>query len=260
MGPLMDEVKATQVESNQVAIWWIGQAGYVVKTSGGKVIFHDPFMSELDGPPEGFERLVPPPISPDEVVGDLYMCTHNHEDHTDLPFISKITNKDKITFVGPRNSIKALSKIGILQKNLLELNVGDQVEIFGIKIKGTFCIPNAEGALDTTGFLLTLENGITLYHTSDTDFHPFLFYLSKYPIDIMFVCINGKMGNIGIDDAIELTRYLKPKVVVPNHYGMFARNTADPFEFSGKLSATGSDPICKIFRLGEKYVYSRSAP
>ena len=46
MGALMENVKSAKVSPSEVAIWWIGQAGYIIKTSEDKVIFIDAFLSE----------------------------------------------------------------------------------------------------------------------------------------------------------------------------------------------------------------------
>jgi L-ascorbate 6-phosphate lactonase len=201
--------------------------------------------------------MVPPPLEPEEIECDLYMCTHNHGDHTDLKSIPRITKKNDIMFVGPRNVIKSLLKLGISREKICEVNVGDLLELESIKIRGTFCIPTDDTVLDSEGFLLQTEDGVTIYHTGDTGFHEFLFYLSKYPIDIMMVCINGGMGNMNIEEAVRLTRLLRPRVVIPNHYGMFAHNTDDPVRFRVRLAGTGAEAPCEILKMGEKYVYTR---
>jgi L-ascorbate 6-phosphate lactonase len=251
MSRLMDDVRATQVASGAVALWWIGQAGYIMKTSDNKVLFLDAYLSG------GNRRMVPPPLEPEEIACDYYLCTHNHADHADLETIKHIRNKDAITFVGPKTVVKSLRGLGISQENLCEVNVGDAITLNSITLRGTFCIPTDETVLDTTGFLLTTADGITLYHTGDTGFHDFLFYLSQYPIDVMLTCINGQLGNMDIDEAVILTRYLRPRVVIPNHYGMFAFNTADPTRFRGRLTGTRAEAACQILTVGERYVYTR---
>ena len=55
-------------------------------------------------------------------------------------------------------------------------------------------------------------------------------------IDIMFICINGKLGNMSVDEAIQLTKRIKPKVGVPTHYGMFESNTENPKNYTSKLA------------------------
>jgi len=248
---LTDDVRSTKIPSNHIAIWWIGQAGYIVKTPKGKVVFIDAYLSG------GSIRMVPPPLEPEEIDCDLYLCTHNHEDHADLKSISRINKKEDMTFVGPRNVVKSLLELGINRDNIREVNVGESVDLAGVKVRGTFCIPTDDTVLDSIGFLLQTEDGITLYHSGDTGFHDFLFYLSKYPIDVMMVCINGGFGNMGIDEAVKLTRYLRPRVIIPNHYGMFAFSTVDPVLFRNRLEGTRAEAPCKILEMGEKYVYAR---
>jgi L-ascorbate metabolism protein UlaG (beta-lactamase superfamily) len=57
MVTLMEDVKSTKISPGQVAVWWIGQAGYIIKTPKEKVIFIDAFLSG------GSFRMVPPPSS-----------------------------------------------------------------------------------------------------------------------------------------------------------------------------------------------------
>jgi len=246
---LKDEIRSTTVPRGHVMIWWIGQSGYIMKIPNGKVLIIDAYLSGGD------RRMMPPPIDPKEIECDYYICTHNHLDHADLDTIKKIPIAQVKTFIGPRNVVAGLEKLGINRGSLREVNVGDYVDLEGIHLRGTFCIPTDDTVLDSEGFIITTEDGVNIYHSGDTGFHDFLFYLSKYTIDIMLVCINGGMGNMGIDEAVKLTRLLRPRVVVPNHYGMFEANTADPTLFRTRLMATGAEPSCQILKVGEKYLY-----
>jgi L-ascorbate 6-phosphate lactonase len=248
----MNVVRSTQVAPGHLAIWWIGQAGYIMKTPKGKVLMIDTYLSGGD------IRMIPPPIKPEEIECDLYICTHNHSDHADLESIKKIPTGRVKTFIGPKNVVAGLQKLGIKKNSIQEVNVGDCIDLDSIHIRGTFCIPTDDTVLDSEGFIITTEDGINIYHSGDTGFHDFLFYLSKYAIDIMLVCINGGMGNMGINDAVSLTRLLRPKVVVPNHYGMFKANTADPALFRTRLMSTGAEPSCQILEIGEKYLYPQT--
>ncbi len=199
--------------------------------------------------------MIPPPIKPEEIKCDLFLTTHNHLDHTDHESIEKIPEDNIETFIGPRNVAANLTKHGIDERRIREVNVGEEITHRDIRIMGTFCIPTDDTVLDSEGYLITTEDGINIYHTGDTGFHDFLFYLSRHPIDVMLVCINGGMGNMGIDEAIKLTRLLRPNLVVPNHYGMFKANTADPNLFRTRLQATGAEPHCQILQVGEKFFY-----
>jgi L-ascorbate 6-phosphate lactonase len=245
----MDDVNSTNVALDQVAIWWIGQAGYIMKTPDGRVLIIDAYLSGGD------IRMIPPPLEPEVIDCDFYICTHNHLDHTDIKSIERIPSGRVKKFIGPKNVIASLEKLGIRKDSLMEVNVGDYVDLEGIHIRGTFCVPTEDTVLDSEGFIITTGDGVNIYHSGDTGFHDFLYYLSKHPIDVMLVCINGGMGNMGIDEAIKLTRMLRPRVVIPNHYGMFEGNTADPVLFRTRLMSTGAEPRCQILKVGERFLY-----
>ena len=59
--------------------------------------------------------------------------------------------------------------------------------------------------------------------------------LKEMNIDVMFICINGKLGNMNVDEAVKLTGIIDPKVGVPTHYGMFESNTEDPKKYTDAL-------------------------
>jgi L-ascorbate 6-phosphate lactonase len=246
---LMGEVDSTTVPVGHVAFWWIGQAGYIIKTSSGKVAIIDAFVSG------GENRMTPPPLEPVEIRCNLYLATHNHLDHLDNKTVDKIPRGNVDIYVGPRNVVSSLNKLGLEKKRIQQVDVGEETCLQGISIRGTFCVPSDESVLDSEGFLITTEDKVSIYHTGDTGFHDFLFYLSKHRVDVMLTCINGGMGNMGIDEAVKLTRLLRPGVVIPNHYGMFEENTVDPKLFRTRLQATGAEPECRILSMGEKFVY-----
>ena len=52
---------------------------------------------------------------------------------------------------------------------------------------------------------------------------------------MMFICINGRLGNMNVEDAVKLTKILSPRVGVPTHYGMFESNTEDPRKYLREL-------------------------
>ena len=41
----MKQIKAHRVPRKSVTIWWLGQAGFMVKTPGDKIAVIDPFLS-----------------------------------------------------------------------------------------------------------------------------------------------------------------------------------------------------------------------
>ena len=92
----------------------------------------------------------------------------------------------------------------------------------------------ADHTVDAVGVIIK-HNGITLYFSGDTEYNEKLEELKEYNIDIMFICINGRLGNMNVDEAVKLTEIIKPKVGVPTHYGMFESNTENPENYTSKV-------------------------
>ena len=61
------------------------------------------------------------------------------------------------------------------------------------------------------------------------------FALRHFSVDVLFICINGKLGNMNVEEAIRLTGEIGAKVGVPTHYGMFAENTEDPAKYTSRV-------------------------
>ena len=87
MSSFADKVRDTKVGANELAIFWISQAGFVYKTPAGKVIYVDPFLSDCVHRlyPDygyGFRRIMGTPIEAEEVEADYVVSTHSHPDHS----------------------------------------------------------------------------------------------------------------------------------------------------------------------------------
>ena len=87
-GKPRQKIRETQVEPGSLAIFWLAQAGFVFKTSIGKVIYVDPYLTDYVQRvlPEyglGFKRMMASLIAPEEVEADYVISTHSHADHFD---------------------------------------------------------------------------------------------------------------------------------------------------------------------------------
>ncbi len=233
MNLLMKEIINHLVPENQLAIWWLGQSGFVIKTGEGIIIVIDAYLSNSAAKNRtDLDRLVPVPILPEELVCDYYICTHNHTDHADPETIRNLKNKEQICFIGPRNVVKSFREWGVPEGNIRMLEAGENTSLGDISLTGTFCIPNSESVLDSIGIIFQYGS-ISIYHSGDTGYHSFMSYLKKYDIDMALLCINGKFGNMNCGEAFALTREIKPRYAVPCHFDMFPINREDPERFCG---------------------------
>jgi L-ascorbate metabolism protein UlaG (beta-lactamase superfamily) len=92
------------------------------------------------------------------------------------------------------------------------------------------------------GFVVTAE-GKNVYHAGDTCvFFEMELIGRMHPLDLAFLPI-GDNFTMGIDEAVEAVRLLKPKRVVPIHYNTFDLIRVDPKEFAEKVRPLGIEPI-----------------
>ena len=207
-------------------IRWIGQSGYII-TDGKTEVCIDPYLSNVVDRIAGRGRMVKAPFPPEELKSDIVICTHNHLDHVDIDAIP-LMKKGKMVFLAPSDAKKQLVECGVI--NDTEFNEGDTYFAGDF----TFCAVFADHSVPAIGVIVKYGD-LTLYFSGDTLYNKKLEKLKKYDIDVMFICINGKLGNMDVTDAVKLTKIISPKVGIPTHYGMFESNTEDPEKYTRQL-------------------------
>ena len=201
-------------------ITWLGQSGYLL-SDGKTTICIDPYLSDAVNRIAGRPRMVEVPIRPESLCADAVICTHNHVDHVDPDAIPQM-HKERMAFYAPSDCAQTLKDLGVTQ--YIPFDEGDRSAVGAFLIEAVF----ADHTVPAIGVVVTCE-GKRLYFTGDTYYNP---RLAEVACDLLFVCINGKLGNMNVAEAIKLTEEIKPKLAVPNHYGMFASNTEDPQRFA----------------------------
>jgi L-ascorbate metabolism protein UlaG (beta-lactamase superfamily) len=91
------------------------------------------------------------------------------------------------------------------------------------------------------GFVIELENGFRIYHTGDTDvFGDMALIGRRHKIDLALVCIGGYFTMDPEGAALAMREFVKPKQVIPMHYGTFPAINRTPAELKAAL---GNAPI-----------------
>lgn len=234
-----------KITEKQAVLWFLGQAGYYMESCGKRVLI-DPYLSDSVAKSDArFQRVYPVPVDINEIQADLFLVTHDHLDHLDPETIFSYNHKDSTTFVAPRYAAKKLRAMGI--KKVITVDHGDEAEIDGVVVKGVFALATSPDVLDTTGYLIRFPNGRTVYHSSDTAYCQLL--LDACPqAEVLLVCINGKCGNLNIEEAIRLTKAVNPQFAVPNHYDVMRLNSEDPEAFLYFCEEAGIAEKCHILK------------
>jgi L-ascorbate 6-phosphate lactonase len=195
-------------------------------------------------------------MEPEDLRVDIYLVTHDHQDHLDPETISRYHYRETTRFVAPRFAARRLVSLGVPSKNVVRLDAGEEWSYPGVTVRGVFALPTSADVLDTTGYLLTFDNGRTVYHTSDTGFTAVLLKAVPKAVDVLMVPINGKWGNLTIEQALELTVVVKPRYVMPNHCDLMALNAENPETFRWFCAERRLDVECVTPNFKKPFLWS----
>ena len=248
-------------QSGKVEVLWLGQAAFKITTPGGRVIVIDPWLTTNPKTPAGFKNLA--------ALGkvDLILVTHAHFDHfADAPDLAKMHNAPMYTGAGLGNTVVTL---GIMPAKLAP-RFGKSGTIMpfgpnGVKITATHAEHSSElvwknpatGKDEThfggepVGYVLEMENGFKIYHMGDTGIFGDMALIGElYKPDLVLMPI-GRYFGMGPEDAALMTnRFLKPRFVIPMHYGTFPVLTGKPEEYVKALGSSSTRVI--VPQPGEK--------
>ena len=212
---------------------WLGQGGFDVAL-GDKRLIIDPYLSDSVVKVDGFKRVMPLPIEPKDLRADLIITTHDHQDHLDPDTIA-YAPKGENAYAGPESCLEHMRELGIQESQLHRLGSGDVMHLGEARIMG---VPAVHTAPEAIGVFVEYH-GVHLYFSGDTLYDRVLEDIGALRVDVMFICINGRLDNMDYHEAAKLAKILKPRVVVPNHYGMFVENTIDPQLFVDEMQGSG---------------------
>lgn len=260
-------IEETVIRDESIGVFWLGGGSFVLKTSQRKIIYIDPYLSDagyatlgmLKEPPGDYKRMVEVPIEPKDVKTDLVIATHDHVDHLDpwsIPEIAKANPKAQ--FIGPHSCCYHFLELGVKPERVVQLNGGETKAIDEIDLTA-FCTFHLN---DSISFYLR-EDDITLCFLSDAAYSPDLIREvlrdseSYRPLDILIIAANGRAGNLNAENCVFFCSRLRPKVVIPMHYGMFKETHSDPMIVVRALEEPNLDVKPVVMEFKGTYIYSR---
>lgn len=246
---------------------WPGGATFILSV-GDLNIACDPVLCEKGTVQDFFwfksRRIEQPVYSDNDFMDiDLWLITHNHEDHLDSIGLSKISDTTEI--VCNKNSSEILKENGKQKLTILDWKQTKVISIKGYQIE-IEAIPAIHGvnpisalfAEKVNGYYLTISKGnskIRICITGDTVYkNKIIKSLGKREVDLLIPNMGAAMQGSWImtltlnsEMLKKLIQKINPKVVIPVHYGTF-EHYKESVEFISGIN----DNRIKIVEVGSK--------
>jgi L-ascorbate 6-phosphate lactonase len=227
-----------------VALTWIGQAGFLLRTPVTRLAL-DPFLS--DHP----DRRFPAPVGVDDLAGtELVLASHEHLDHLDGPALRALLERDDRTrVVVPAPAVPVAAEAGLPGDRLVAARPGEPIAagdvtvhpvpaLHGVHVADAYThgLPGDGDQVRYLGYVLETPDG-RLYHAGDTLRWPGQAeLLADLGVEVALLPINGRdaarealdiVGNLDAGEALALARDAAVATVVPMHYDLMEGNLGD---------------------------------
>ncbi len=178
---------------------WLGHDTF--RIDGSKTVYFDPYQIKTDKP------------------ADLILISHDHFDHCSPEDVARV-QKDNTVIVTDKDSAKKLSG------DIRIVAPGDHVSVDAVSVDVVPAYntdkdfhPRENGWL---GFIVGID-GVRIYHAGDTDVIP---EMNKIETDIALLPVSGTYV-MTAEQAAEAAMIIKPRLVIPMHYGAIVGSEED---------------------------------
>ena len=266
---------------NQAVIWWLGQAGFAVRSQDCCLMF-DPYLSDhlaekYAGADLAHVRMMQAPIAPDRVRDlGVVLCTHRHSDHMDpgtLPILQ--ANNPDCLFAVPRAERDHALRMGLEEERVLGMDDGESVDLgSGVRVTAVAAAHeelsvNEKGEHHFLGYRVSLGE-LRIYHSGDTvPYEGLEDRLTGKGIHVALLPINGRdeyrqskniAGNLTFAEAVSLCEKATIPHLIGHHFGMFDFNTVEPEKVLEQLAEMETTVTCHLPAIAEKYEVSIYRP
>lgn len=244
-------------ELGRTHLFFLGQAGFVLKTKSGKLIGYDLYLSDcvyrLEGK-DGLQRMLPQILEPQELTFDYLIASHAHRDHFDEDSLPQMMHNSKTKLFASISCEKDTKILNIAQSQCTYVKPNESYTFNDCELHFVPC-DHGTGAPDAVGLVLIVDEK-KIYFTGDTclrlDTIP---YLKKFgQIDVLIAPINGAWGNLNEDECAKLSASVNPQITIPCHYGMFAMHGGNPKLYASIMKSQYPQNDFRILEQGEEYI------
>lgn len=231
-----------------IAVTWLGHATFSIRTPEGRHLLIDPWVAGNPACPREASAL-------DHI--DVMVITHGHFDH--IADAVSLAREHQPVVIGIFEVCKWLERKGV--GNLTTMNKGGTIECQGVRVTMVHAdhscgIEEDDGRIvyggEAVGYVLTFSNGTVVYHAGDTNvFGDMALIRELYAPSVVMLPIGGKY-TMSPKEAAKAVELLRPRVVIPMHFGTFPGLTGRPDELIERLRDKGLGSVeVRVLRPGE---------
>ena len=206
-----------------IKLTWLGHSTFRVETPGGKIILIDPWVMGNPMCPANEKKVK---------KVDVLLCTHGHGDH--IGDGVEIAIKHNPMVVGIYELASWMENKGA--KRTSPMNKGGTQTVGDIRVTMVHAdhscgIQDGDQLIyggEACGYVIEFSNGVKIYHAGDTNvFGDMQIIRDLYAPEIAMLPI-GDHFTMGTREAAYACKLLKPKTVIPMHFGTFPMLTGKP--------------------------------
>jgi L-ascorbate metabolism protein UlaG (beta-lactamase superfamily) len=209
-----------------VKLTWLGHSTFRIErieTPAGKTIFIDPWIMGNPMCPEADKKVK---------KADVLLCTHGHGDH--IGDAIEVVKQHNPMVVGICELCLWMAKKGA--NKVSPMNKGgsqmvDDIKVTMVHADHSCGIQDGDEIVyggEACGYAIEFANGAKIYHAGDTNvFGDMAIIRELYAPEIAMIPM-GDLFTMGPREAAYAINLLKPKTVIPMHFGTFPVLTGTP--------------------------------
>ena len=153
-----DTVRQTMVMPSSVALFWLGQAGFLIKTAENRLLLIDPYLSDSVFEQTrsefgyAFKRVAPALFEPEEIEADWIFCSHEHGDHLDTVSLPALMKGEKTRLYTNPASVEFAKSSGAPADQIVTIRRDMRLD-FGSFALSTLTAQHGDLSPEAMGFL-----------------------------------------------------------------------------------------------------------
>jgi L-ascorbate metabolism protein UlaG (beta-lactamase superfamily) len=217
-----DSTSTRESEPSVLRITWLGHSTVLLELDGTRLLTDPVFRNRL-----AHLRRVAAPIDVGALAEiDAVLVSHLHYDHLDVPSLERLDRS--VRLVLPTGGGELLRRRGFV--DIAEVGVDDEVQVGVVAVQATAAAHDGRRhplGPDAPALGFLVKGSARVYFAGDTDLFDGMRTLAS-DLEVALLPVAGwgprlPSGHLDPLQAAEAVRLLRPRLVIPIHWGTYRR-------------------------------------